>query len=205
MSEDWLSLGEITPTDQTMKPLPGKSPIAKLNTLRREHLKLKRKLPLPQRLYLDALIKTNFHYSNAGRIMTSAGYMYDKSTYTRWRQRNDLSKAIEVTKEYISASLGLNGDSTLAVAKQLADHGLDEVPILDRSGNPLIDPRTNEPFTQMRDPLLALKATELLGKNQKLWGNDQQSTRVTVNIVDLSGRENIEDIGQTYEGVVDDG
>lgn len=202
MSDDWLSLD--TPPAPTMAGgQPIKMPNQKAEALRREHLRLKRKLNLQHRLYLDALVKNNFHIGNANRLMKVLGYPYDRSSFTRWRQRKDLSHAIEVTKEYIETSLGLSGAGVLAVTKQIADHGLDLVPVIDRFGKVVIDPKTDEPLMRMRDADLALKANELLGKNQKLWGNDQQSTRVTVNIVDLSGKSNFDEAGQTYEGVVD--
>ena len=39
----------------------------------------------------------------------------------------------------------------------------------------------------LRNPELALKAAELLGKNKRLWGTDEEQTRVTVQIVNLAG------------------
>ena len=54
----------------------------------------------------------------------------------------------------------------LAVTKQIADHGLDLVPVIDRFGKVVIDPKTDEPLMQMRDADLALKANELLGRTR---------------------------------------
>lgn len=194
-SETWLDIDDpiaaVNPRAQYPKDpkLPVKNHNGKLESKRREYLQLKRQLSRPHRDYLNALIQTHFHFSNAHRIMHGWGYEMDRSTLTRWRQRKDVGRAIDVAQDYIESLNGMSDRSILAQAKRLADHGLDVIPVLNRHGDPVIDPITNKPVERMRDAKLALQATELLGKNRKLWGNEDEKVRVTVQIVDLSGEQ----------------
>lgn len=194
MNEDWLSLEEpVTAKPFYSYPRDPKLPVKNHNgnakSMRREYLQLKRKLSKPHRDYLNALIQTHFHFPNAHRVMYGMGYDYDRSTLTRWRQRGDLGRAIKVAQEYVESTMGLTDRNILIQAQRLAEHGLDVIPVLNRNGEPVIDPTTNKPVERMRDPSLALKATELLGKNKKLWGDDEAKARVVVELVTLTGED----------------
>lgn len=154
---------------------------------RAELLALRRDLPLPQREYLDALTESGFHTGNAHRRMVLKGFLYEKKALNRWRSRPRLKRAIELAEEDAMEKAGLKGARVLSRVNLLAEYGLDEIPLRDKHGEVVTDPATGEPVRMMRNPELALKANELLGKNQKLWGSDQEQTRVTVQIVNLAG------------------
>ena len=195
MSGDWLSLDEpsnvpdwhFSKHPRKPKPVP-KPPVepGEATSLRKKYLLQKKALGLQHRHYLDALVQTNFHLTNAQQIMQGLGYRLDKSTYTRWRQRKDVGNAIETAKQYSESMLGLSGDGVLSRVKEIHDYGMDKIQLRGRDGELLTTPEGGA-LEELRNPELALKAAELLGKNKRLWGTDEEQTRVTVQIVNLAG------------------
>jgi hypothetical protein len=195
LSGDWLALDEPSNvpdwhfSKHPRKPKPAPKPPAEpgeATSLRKKYLLQKRALGLQHRHYLDALVQTNFHLTNAQNIMYGLGYRLDKSTYTRWRQRKDVGEVIETAKRYSESMLGLSGDGVLARVKEIHDYGMDVIQLRGRDGKLLTTPEGGA-LEALRNPELALKAAELLGKNKRLWGTDEEQTRVTVQIVNLAG------------------
>ena len=157
---------------------------------RRELLALTRELPHPQRDYLECMTTAAFHTGNAHRGMLLKGYVHDKSTYTRWRGRPKMARALELAEELALEAAGITASKIIGNVNRISEHGLDEIQLRDETGALVfeVDAAGNKiPVMMMRDPKLALKANELLGKNKRLW-SDEDSTRVTVQIVDLSGQ-----------------
>jgi hypothetical protein len=215
VSDDWLAVDEPSTvpawhfTRHPRKAKPVSTPVKNHNGtaegMRRQYLQLKKALGLQHRHYLDALMQTNFHLTNAQQIMYGLGYRLDKSTYTRWRQRKDMAAAIETAKRYSEAVLGLSGDGVLVRVKELHDYGMDRIKLRGRNGELLTDEK-GDALEALRDPELALKAAELLGKNKKLWGTDEEQARVTVQIVNLAGDQQATPImdGEFTQGAEDD-
>lgn len=211
MSEDWLALDEskVPAWHHTKHPEKARKKYApavhdnSLDSKRKELVGIKRELPQPQRDYMECVARAGFHYGNAHREMVARGYLHDKSTYTRWRQKPRLARGLIIAEELAVAAAGVTAGKVLARVDALSEYGMDDFPVRDRDGNILVDKDGNE-LRMMRDPALALKANELLGKRHKLWGNDQEQVRVTVQIVDLAG-DNAEPIlDGEFAAVADD-
>jgi hypothetical protein len=211
VNDSWLDLPQVeTKYDPAhwRRPRIKYEPVKHNNSpeaKRRELLALKRELGIPMRTYLQCLIECGFHYTNAHKAFTLKGYLVDKSTLTRWRQRPRMERAIEIAESQALEMAGVSAAKVLMNVERLSQHSLEDIPLRDRNGEIIMEPDPEKPgdmrpATLMRSPEMALKANELLGKNKKLWGNDQQSTRVVVNLVDLSGRTDLDSAGQVYEG-----
>lgn len=197
MSDTWLDIDDkpsvpdwhVTRTKPREPYAPARHNNSK-RSKRRELIELKRALPQPQRDYLECLTAAGFHSGNAQTAMVLKGYVHDRSTYTRWRNNPRLQRAIELAEEDALDKASITAAKVLLRVDKVAEYSLDEIPLRDKYGNLVYaaeDVEKKNPLKIVRNPELALKATELLGKNKKLWGNDEDTARVTVQIVNLAG------------------
>ena len=201
MSDDWLDTETPVHTDRMAavraqrtgptreKYIPAKHDNSTASK-RKELLTLKREMTFPHRDYVECMTQSGFHISNANTAMLLKGYAHDRSSYTRWRAKPRMRRALELAEELALEDASITAGKIIGRVNKLSEHSLDEIPIRDRNGNLLHD-EDGVPLRMMRNPELALKANELLGKHKKLWGNDQDQTRVTVQIVNLSGEQEI--------------
>jgi hypothetical protein len=144
-----------------------------------------RKLPFAQRLLLKALSQSGWNMSIARRRVQTTGLMLPSRTARSWQQNPDFAAAKELLAEMQLRSTGADPNQILLRVNQIAEHCAEEEEQF-HHGEALRD-FLGAPILKMRDQAVALRANELLGKNKKLWGDEAQQTRVTINLVDLSG------------------
>lgn len=133
-----------------------------------------RKLNLMQRTYLVAFQEAGFIRSEALRILKIRGLEPHRVTIHRWFQQPAFLKALDLRMAYAVTQQGLDKLSVLHKVNAIGDHALERVVKYDKEGN-VID----ESFRDLRG---ALKAMELLGKNQKLWSDEDSGPKITVGI-----------------------
>ena len=150
---------------------------------RQELAELRRGLGLCERDYLDALVSTRFHVTNANRVYRSLGYTDNSGILATWRRKPAFKRALELSHAWLTQTIGAK---VLLQVDALAEHGMEHTEIFDRSGNVVVD-ENGEPRLEMRDPYLALKANELLGKHVNMWGDDGKGARVVVELINLTG------------------
>lgn len=198
-ADDWLSVPSppaAPPREKFLAPEPTQPRgdyIPRGETLdgkRREFVLLKRRLKPAMRVFLDCLVIAHFNVGDAHALMKKRGYETVKETLYRWRQRPDLKRAIELAEETALDVAGASAAKVLIDMNRLAEYGATEVPLRNRKGE-IVKTTTEHgaeiPVKVMRSPEIAFKAVELLGKNKKLWGNDQTQQLVTLQLVDLTG------------------
>lgn len=206
MSEDWLDLGAgASSSDQAVAP-PGEvgasahgsghlgnpgvpAPLQPVIDPRAYKIaRLKRKLSLPMREYAYALVASRGNIREAEAAMKAAGVDLSASRFAQWRQNCYLQELVSLMQERAVEAAGITATKVLMQADAIADYGAEMIDKRDKYGNRIVENDTGAPVKVMRDPDLALKAVELLGKKFKMWGNDDDR-RVVVNIVDLTGQE----------------
>lgn len=182
---DWLALpaGNL-PVTRVRKPYP---------KWRVKFVEARRKLTLPQRAFLEQMIRNNFHLHNAWKATVADGYHTTREMAHKWKHKNKvMCVCLELAETHYLQFGGISAQKVLKRLDALAEHGDDMIEVRDRWGNIVLDANM-QPVMMKRDPHLALKANELLGKNQRLWGDEDRSARVVVNIVDLTGRNEAAD------------
>ena len=197
-SADWLA---VSPRPPRLRP---PAPPAKVKSVKKVELAAwRRQMSLDQRRYLDTLVACRFHAGNAEKLFKSwfidkHGKSVNRATLWRWRQSDKFVKSLDILTENALLVDGPSVSKILLRVDELADYGAEDIEQYDRSGN-LVE-RDGKAVTAKRDPTLALKANELLGKHERIWGDDT-AARVTVNIVDLTGEPPGEE-DTVIEGVV---
>lgn len=212
-ADDWLALEpprvpaavlqhEPVPSREASKRLPRRHNGTE-ESARRELADLRRRFSLVQRAYIDAMVQSRFNRSNAGKLLAAAGLNVSPATRQRWNRRADFRRALQLAEELLLTELNINPGRVLLRNEQLVEHAMEEIAVRLRDGSVLTDPVTQEPVTTMRDPELALKANSKLGEHFRLWGDDDRSTRVVVNVVDLTGQTKLEDQGEVIDGTAE--
>jgi len=182
VSDDWLDLPvAVSNGKPLMPPVP-----VKLNPRRMRINELKRILTIAQRQYATCLITARLNTREATRAFHAMGYTQKPGAISAWRAKPYFKELVELMSEEMLDVAGITPTKVLLGMDALAEYGTEVVVKRSKYGEALIDADGN-PLTEMRDPHLALKAGELLGKKHKLWGNDDDKNRVVVNIVDLTG------------------
>lgn len=164
---------------QSKQIVPGKIHAA----ARKRLAKVLRPLKPRMRIALRALSESFVQIPAAARMLKAVGHPIHERTLRQWMLLPEFRTALETVSE-------LNGhvmDSIAPVTilgrtNQIAEHGREMVDVVDKDGAPTGEKR-------MRNADVALSALDKLGKNQKLWGNDQASTRVVLDFVNLTGRK----------------
>lgn len=189
MSEDWLALpieppkrhpaleplyDDVTPAQKRTEIVvpPGVDP--KYHGL----VVALRKLRPRQRTYLRALAAHGFDHAKARRDLADRFTPVDASTVFRWSKSPIFKAAYQALQEHLFELSGIDPVGLLLRVNHVAEDAMTPVPILHQgedTGFREVD-RTN-----------ALRALELLGKHRRLWGSDEKTTRVTVQIVELDG------------------
>jgi hypothetical protein len=193
--DEWLA---IKPAGFEEPALPVASP--PLNPRRALIAKAKKRLTIAQRVYANCLIESRMNFREAAKRFEAAGYKQKASTLASWRTRPYFRQIIELLNEEMVESIGLSPERVLLRMDALAEYGHEVVTKRNKYGVALVD-ETGSELKELRDPHLALKADELLGRKFRQWGNDDPNARVVVNIVDVTGavrvREPIEGEAET--------
>ncbi len=179
MNDDWLSLEP--PKAMTVPALP--APV--LNVTRAHIAALKRKLPLSHRVYAACLLEARLNNREAERLMKSRGYPQSAATLGQWRRKPFVRQLVDLMSEEFVDTVGSSATKVLMSVDAIAEYGGEEIALRDKYGVTIND-ENGMPIKAKRDPHLALKANELMGKKHRVWGDDD-SKRVVVNIVDLTG------------------
>lgn len=158
--------------------------VAPTTARRRALIKAMRRLPPLQRIYLRALEASRFNKNEATEEVEKLGYKLSRVTVWRWAKSERFSRALELTMEDSLERAGINPNKVLLDVRHIADRCMEKKAIL-HHGKP-----TGE-YTF--DSVSALKALELLGKNKRLWNEDER-TRITIGIelIDWSGPKTID-------------
>lgn len=144
-----------------------------------------RKLPVEHRILLKSLSQSGWNLTTALKRMAAIGHPVTGRTARNWRRSTDFIAAKELMAEIMLRSTGADANQILLRTNAIAEHCAEEEEVF-HQGVPMLDALGNR-IKRLRDAPVALRANELLGKNKQLWGEEAAQTRVTVNIVDLSG------------------
>lgn len=178
MNDDWLS---ITGPEETLPAVP-----VALNPRRTQIARLKKKLSIAERVYANCLLEARMNTRVASKLFAAKGYKHSPASLSRWRAKPYFRDMVELMNEEMVESIGLSPDRVLLRMDALAEYGQEIVEKRNKYGQLLVD-ENGEALREMRDPHLALKADELLGRKFRQWGGDDPNARVVVNIVDLTG------------------
>lgn len=194
MSDDWLALADD-------KPVGVPAPASGAGALRRGQIaQVKRQLTLAQRKYAACLAESRGNTREADRRFARLGFPHKAGTLGQWRGKPYFRRLVELLTEEALDSAGVTPAKTLLTMDGLAEYGAETVIRRNKYGQAVTD-EDGVPVTEMRDPHLALKATEFMGRHFKLWG-DGDDKRVVVNIVDLTGASRVRE--DPLEGEAED-
>jgi hypothetical protein len=177
--------------------VPEKSPaVTRANRL--ALARLKRTMILPKRAYLQALVAENFHIRNANEFFWRTGYKATHGTLYQWRKNPEFARAMRLEAEQQLIKYGPSTDKVLLNVMGLADHGAEKIAVRNKKGELILD-ENGQPVMTLRDPSLSLKANELVGKHLRLWGDDEAASRITVQLVNLTGGDDDDAIEAEYQ------
>lgn len=183
MTDNWLDL-------EPPKGLPVvQLPAPVLNPARAQIAALKRKLPLSHRVYAACLLEARLNNREAERLMKARGYTQTPAVLGQWRRKPYMRQLIEMMGDEFVDTVGSSATKVLMQVDSIAEYGGEEITLRDKYGAAIRD-EDGVPIKAKRDPHLALKANELIGKKHRLWGDDD-TKRVVVNIVDLTGERRV--------------
>jgi len=215
LADDYLALEPPPPLDPTIiyrEPVPPRKAGADLPrrhtgeaaSRAREAAQLRRRFSFAQRSYMDAMVACRFHHANAGKMLHRAGFDIDKETRGRWRKRPDFLRAMLLAEESLLEQVGLTPAKVLLRVDALAEHAAEEIELRTRKGELLTD-ELGSAIRGIRNFDGALKANELLGKHHRLWGDEDRSTRVVINVIDMTGSEQLRDESSVVDGEIVNG
>ena len=199
MSNDWLELdedaawlGDMAPEqvreivtqavfdDSTPKQKDARPP-AGLPVREAKLVAALRSLRPIQRTYLRAYIQAGCNRSAATRALNKRGIgLPDLSVVTRWFQREDFLRALDLMKKVYMDSAGLDPTSVILKAGKIHDDAMTPQPILYMG---------EDTGFQQVDLSSAMRAVEFLGKVHKLTNGDDGGARVTLNLVNIADRQ----------------
>ncbi len=196
---DWLNdehdvdfsgpLAEI-PVVTGDKPLvskPAKAPVVKRNRRPKELVRAERRLTLVQRFYIRLLVECDT-IAAAGRRLTDAGHVFDRTTLYRWRRKPDFAEALRLSQNWKFQCLG--------ISKELVMNAADAVRELALTPRPILHKGQATKFEEIQ-LASAMRAIEFMGKGIGI--SDSASQRVQVNIdIDFSGR--VDGVDTVIEG-----
>lgn len=134
-----------------------------------------------QRTYLRAYIAGGCNRSSATRALKARGYsMPDASVVSRWFQREDFLRALDLMKKVYMDSAGLDPTSVMLKAGKVHDEAMTPQPIL-YMGEPT-------GFHEV-DLSNAMRSIEFLGKVHKMTSGDEAGTRVTLHVVNIADKQ----------------
>ena len=134
-----------------------------------------------QRTYLRAYIAGGCNRSSATRALNARKMaLPDSSVITRWFQRPDFLRALDLMKKVYLDSAGLDPTSVMLKAGTVYDKAMTPQPVL-YQGEPT-------GFEQV-DLSSAMRSVEFLGKVHKMTSGDEGGTRVTLRVVNIADRQ----------------
>jgi hypothetical protein len=141
---------------------------------------LQRLLPR-QRTFIRALVQCGGSITQAVKLFNArSATQLTHSQVSRWTHNPDYHRALTAAKQYYLDMAGIDPTSVLLKANHLYEEAMKPAPILHQG-------RATGYFEQDRGN--ALRAIEFMGKANGMIGGDEKSTRVTVQIVNLSSRQ----------------
>lgn len=199
--EDWLALEEKLPAAAAAPAPPAPAPV--LDPRRAQAARLKRLLTLEQRRYARHLLAARGNLREAERLYKADGGQRGAATLAKWRTQPTFRQVMDLQADLALEAAGVRATKVLAAVDALADYGAETVTRRNKYGQALKDEAGQE-ITAMRDPDLAMKANEFLGRHFKLWG-DGDNRKSVVLIVDLTGTQQArQDPRDVIEGEVED-
>jgi hypothetical protein len=163
---------------------------AALNPRRLAIVKARKRLSIAERRYAHCLIEGRGNLREAEKRFRELGYDQSASTLSRWRGKPYFRHYVDLVNEEALAAAGVTAEKVLLTTDALSDYGSETIVKRNKYGQVVAD-ENGEPLREMRDPHLALKANEFLGRHFRLWGDDDRDRRVVVNIVDLTGSRRV--------------
>jgi hypothetical protein len=167
---------------------------------RRQVILALRGLSWHKRLFLRFLAEAHWHTGNAYKAMIA--YRGDKfvgrSTVSKWSRNAEFMKVVQMLRALDPLRQeATDPDRILIDHRAIADYGLEIVEVTSA--------KTGKKTRRMRNPMTALAALDKLGKHKKLWGTEEQTARIVLDIVDLTGPAKLVDVTPVIEGEVTDG
>lgn len=169
---------------------------------RRQVAVARKKLGWKRRIFLQYLAENHWHTGNAYKAMIAerGDKFVKRNTVSKWAARVDFYELVQMLRSFdIKRREATDNDRILNDHRVIADYGMDIVEVTNE--------KTGKVTQKLRNPAVALQALDKLGKNKKLWGTEEQVTRVVVDLVDLTGpAKHIEkDVTPVIEGELVDG
>lgn len=134
-----------------------------------------------QRTYLRAYIASGCNRSSATRALNVRKIaLPDSSVVTRWFQRPDFLRALDLMKKVYLDSEGLDPTSVMLKAGKVYDTAMTPQPILymgEHTGFEEVDLSS------------AMRSVEFLGKVHKMTSGDESGARVTLHVVNIADRQ----------------
>jgi hypothetical protein len=156
---------------------------------RRQVILALRTLPPRKRIFLNFLAEHFWHVSNAYKAMVAEkgdSYLH-RRTVSKWMRDPKFFEVMRLLRSLDTRRVeAVDPDRILMDHRHIADYNMEEVVTFNE--------KTGKTSRRMRNGATALAALDKLGKHKKLWGTEEQTARVVLDVVDLTGRARIIDV-----------
>jgi hypothetical protein len=197
VSEDWLALEPPDPNMAVVEALFDEvSPPAKKVELpvgiperHGELILALRRLSPRQRIYIRAFMEGGSTKRGAKRVLREWGKAHlipNDSTVHHWQHNDKYLTSVALLKRHYADLAGLDRDSVLIKVGRVLEDALEPKAVYRDNSD---GGREVVTYTEEIDGNIAMRALEFAGKVNKMIGNDETTTRVTLNIVNIANRD----------------